>query len=58
MSDRLEDMQKRAMRIIYGYGVDYASMVEEEKNESLRSRREKSLLNFAKKNRELSLIHI
>ena len=44
LSDRLEDVQKRAMRIIFGWQVNYAALLEEGKIQSLQSRREQASL--------------
>ena len=40
VSDRLEAVQKRAMKIIYGNGIDYNGMIENGSMVSLRQRRE------------------
>ena len=52
-SDRLEAIQKQALRIIYGQGMDYEEMVMEGTVDLLSDRREKKIEEFA-----LSLIHI
>ena len=47
VSDQLEAVQKQAYKIIYGYGVDYAGMVERGEVETLESRREEKMKKFA-----------
>ena len=49
LSDRLELLQKQALKIIYGPGVAYRAMVESGVIETLASRREAVCLKFALK---------
>ena len=49
LSDRLEAVQKMAMKIIYGSGMDYRGMVQDGTIELLSDRREKAVLEFAMK---------
>ena len=48
--ERLELLQKQAMRTIYGTGLDYRGLVETGRIETLESRREAACLKFALKN--------
>ena len=45
----LENVQKRACRIIYGWGVDYEQLLADGTVVSLEERRKKMVLNFARK---------
>ena len=45
-------MQKRAYKIIYGWGVDYASLIDSGEVESLAERRNKQSLQFALRNKD------
>ena len=47
LSDKLESVQRQAMKIIFGRDVDYNSLVEDEIIEPLYKRREDSILKFA-----------
>ena len=47
MSDKLEQVQKQAIKIIFGYDVDYQSLVDNGTIETLKSRREQNSLKFA-----------
>ena len=49
LRDRIESIQKRACRIIFGWNCNYDKLVEDGKVELLETRREKMTLNFAKK---------
>ena len=49
MAERLEKIQRRAIRIIYGRGVDVDKMVEDGKLETLERRRELACMKFARK---------
>ena len=49
VSDRLEAVQKKAMKIVYGNGVDYNGMLENGSLVSLKKRREDKSLRFAQK---------
>ena len=49
MTEQIETIQKRACRIIFGWETDYKTLIDMERVESLASRREKLVLNFAKK---------
>ena len=49
MANQLEKVQKQALKIIYGWGVDYEALVEDGTIESLKSRREAAMLKFALK---------
>ena len=49
ISDELEAVQKRAIKIIYGNNVDYEDMIRTGSLVSLRERREKKSLQFALK---------
>ena len=47
--NRLENIQKKCLRIIYGYGLDYDTLLQISDLETLEKRREKALLKFAQK---------
>ena len=49
LSDRLVRVQKQAVKIIFGYGVDYNGMVESGEIETLEQRRKNSCIKFAQK---------
>ena len=49
MSDKLEQVQRQAMRIVYGRGVDYGELLNSGELETLKARREDASLKFAKK---------
>ena len=49
MADRLELVQRQALRIIYGRGMEYENMVNGGEIETLAERREKACLRFATK---------
>ena len=49
MSDDIEMIQKRACKIIFGLNYSYDELVDQEKIDTLYSRREKLTLSFAKK---------
>ena len=49
MSDELEYIQKRACKLIFGWDASYNDLVSNGKIETLKSRRNKLTLNFAKK---------
>lgn len=46
---QLENVQKQAMKIVYGWNVPYSELVEDGRIETLESRREKAVLKFALK---------
>ena len=48
-SNAIEQIQKRASKIIFGWGTNYSELLESGRMESLKSRREKLTLSFAKK---------
>ena len=48
-SEEIERVQKRAMRIILGWDTNYRELIDTGKVESLKKRRERMTLNFAKK---------
>ena len=52
MSERLENAQKQAYKIVYGWNIDYKEMIEQNKVETLKKRREKASLSFALKNKD------
>ena len=52
ISEKLEYMQKRAYKIIYGWSVDYESMVHRGEVQTLAERRNKQSLQLALKNRD------
>ena len=47
--DRLERVQKRACKLIFGWDTNYDTLVANERIETLDSRRERLTINFAKK---------
>ena len=49
MSEKLESVQKQAMKIIFGWDINYAELIREGVVESLASRRENCILKFALK---------
>ena len=49
ISNLLEKMQKRVLRLIYGYEKSYIDLLQESQLESLEQRREKNLIKFAQK---------
>ena len=49
MSDKLEQLQRRAMRIIFGPGTDVETLIENGTVETLRQRRESACIKFAQK---------
>ena len=49
MSDRIESVQKRASKLIFGWNSNYDTLVETGKIVTLEKRREELTLNFAKK---------
>ena len=49
MADKLEQIQRRAVRIIYGKGTDVDQLVQDGTIETLGQRRERACLNFARK---------
>ena len=54
ISDKLESVQKQAMKIIYGGNVDYGGLISSGKIETLKDRRTCALLKFAEKNRSFT----
>ena len=52
LAGKLESVQRQAYKIIHGYNIDYEKMVQDQKIETLKSRREKNSLNFALKNKD------
>ena len=48
-SNRLENLQKKCLRSIYGYGLEYEDLLVMANLESLEDRRSKALLKFARK---------
>ena len=50
LSNKLESIQRQALRIIYGYNLNYERLLEDGRVETLSSRREKDALQFALKN--------
>ena len=52
LEEKLELMQKRAMKIIYGYGIDYEELMVVKSIETLKARRAQSSLRFALKNKD------
>lgn len=48
-SNRLENLQKKCLRNIYGYGIKYKELLDMSGLETLEERRSKALLNFANK---------
>ena len=53
VSDRLESVQKQAMKIIFGFNIDYANLVENGTIEPLKVRRTNASLAFALKASQL-----
>ena len=49
MRDDIERIQKRAAKLIFGWGCDYDSLIATGRIETLEERRDKLTLNFAKK---------
>ena len=49
MSDRLEDLQKKALKTIYGWDVSYADLLEISGLSTLKERREEIVDRFAQK---------
>ena len=49
LSDDIEGIQKRASKIIFGWNSNYDELVSAGRIETLRSRRDRLTLNFAKK---------
>ena len=49
MSNEIEYIQKRASKLIFGWDTSYKNLIEEGKMELLSDRRERLILNFAKK---------
>ena len=49
VSDKLESVQKQAIKIIYGWGVDYGKLLEDGLLEALEKRRKDACLRFARK---------
>ena len=47
--NRLENVQKKCLRIIYGYGLDYETLLQMADLETLDTRRQNALLKFARK---------
>ena len=52
MSDNIEQIQRRAIKLIYGWDADYQKLLDEERITSLSTRREELTLKFAKKTAE------
>ena len=52
LSERLEKIQRHALRIIYGWDVDMEGLMAAKRIETLRERREKAVLGFALKNED------
>ena len=52
LRDRIESIQKRACRIIFGWDCNYHDLLSEGKIESLSERRKKLTLNFARKSEQ------
>ena len=48
--DKLERIQRQALRIIYGWGIDIPTLMEAKGINTLEERREKAILSFALKN--------
>ena len=48
-SNRLENLQKKCLRNIYGYGIKYEELLDISDLETLEERRNKALLKFANK---------
>ena len=49
MSDQIENIQRRACKIIFGWDSNYSTLLEEGRIETLSSRRETLTVNFAEK---------
>ena len=49
LADKLERIKKQSMKIIYGTGVDYGELLENNAIETLKSRRDAATLRFAQK---------
>ena len=47
MSEKLESVQKQAMKIIYGWDMDYDKLIEDGMIETLKTRRKDAVLKFA-----------
>ena len=52
LSEKLERIQRQALKIIYGWEEDVGRIMEVKNLEALEKRREKNILNFALKNEE------
>ena len=52
LSEKLERIQRQALKIIYGWDEDVGRVMEVKNIETLEKRREKNILNFALKNEE------
>ena len=51
-SNRLKGIQKRCLRVMYGYKKSYGALLEESGLKTLKSRREEQFLKFARKTSE------
>ena len=49
VAEKLESVQKQAMKVIYGWNCNYGKLVEDGRISSLSSRREEAMLKFANK---------
>ena len=49
LSDKLEQIQRQCMKIIYGVGMDYGKLIRDGTLETLKSRRDVAVLKFAQK---------
>ena len=49
MADKLESVQKQAIKIIFGWGVDYDELISSGKIKTLQQRRTEACLRFANK---------
>ena len=49
LSDQLEKVQRQAMKIVYGWGIDYKKLVQDGIIEELGERRKKAIVKFALK---------
>ena len=49
ISDKLESVQKKAMKVIFGWNVDYQELLQNGTVESLKERRQKTSLQFGLK---------
>ena len=56
-STRLENLQKRSLRVIYGYEKTYEQLLEESDLKTLEERREIALLKFASKTEKTQFEH-